>query len=83
MLPVYLWNEDIYYSFIVNFFTRYIVLLNITWSVNSVAHIYGTRPYDKYVYSAEERSILGVLTQSVSMDLSTGMGWNENQLTCL
>lgn len=26
------------------------MLLHITWSVNSAAHLYGTRPFDKYVY---------------------------------
>lgn len=46
-VPVYYWNESLWNSFFINFFARYIVLLNITWCVNSVAHMFGTRPYDK------------------------------------
>lgn len=33
-------------SFQLNIF-RYTIVLNITWTVNSLAHIYGYQPYDK------------------------------------
>lgn len=45
-IPIYFWNEEPFYSFL-GFFTRYVVSLNITWLVNSAAHKFGTRPYDK------------------------------------
>ena len=32
---------------------RYILLLHFTWLVNSVAHMWGNRPYDKTINPAE------------------------------
>nr|XP_022904663.1 acyl-CoA desaturase 2-like [Onthophagus taurus]XP_022904664.1 acyl-CoA desaturase 2-like [Onthophagus taurus] len=46
-VPVYLWNENYYDALFVVYFARYILTLNITWLVNSAAHLYGTKPYDK------------------------------------
>lgn len=34
-------------------FLRWVITLHITWSVNSVAHKYGTRPYDPYILPSE------------------------------
>ncbi|KAK2115925.1 hypothetical protein P7K49_006551 [Saguinus oedipus] len=28
---------------------RYTISLNVTWLVNSAAHMYGNRPYDKHI----------------------------------
>ncbi|XP_019872948.2 acyl-CoA Delta-9 desaturase [Aethina tumida] len=51
--PVWLWNESLYNSFIINFFTRYVLILHITWSVNSVAHFFGTKPFDRFMLPVE------------------------------
>lgn len=46
-VPIYCWNEDPIISLFVAFFARAIISLNATWLVNSAAHLYGTRPFDK------------------------------------
>lgn len=46
LAPMYLWNETFVNAFCVNIF-RYILTLNATWLVNSAAHLYGHKPYDK------------------------------------
>lgn len=48
-VPCLLWNETIWNSFFISFILRLAVGLNFTWLVNSAAHIYGTRPFSKYV----------------------------------
>lgn len=47
LVPWYFWSEDLWVSFWVNFNFRFCIVLNIAFFVNSVAHMYGTRPYDK------------------------------------
>ena len=51
VVPCVGWNESRRASFFVAFVLRYILSLNITWMVNSVAHstYWGSRPYDKWV----------------------------------
>ena len=36
---------------------RYVIVLNITWTVNSIAHMWGNRPYDKHIKPAENMVI--------------------------
>lgn len=45
-IPVLLWNETWVNSFCLNVF-RYIFTLHASWLVNSAAHMWGDRPYDK------------------------------------
>lgn len=47
LVPVLVWNEDLWISFWVCFNFRFTITLNIAFFVNSVAHMYGRRPYDK------------------------------------
>lgn len=47
LVPWYFWNESLWLSFWVNFNLRFCITLNIAFFVNSVAHMYGKRPYDK------------------------------------
>lgn len=47
LVPYYYWGENLYTSFWVNFNLRFTIILNVAFFVNSVAHMYGTRPYDK------------------------------------
>lgn len=49
LVPWYFWNEALLNSFFVCFAFRYAYLLNVTWSVNSFAHIWGSRPYDETI----------------------------------
>ncbi|XP_064457895.1 acyl-CoA Delta-9 desaturase-like [Ornithodoros turicata] len=44
--PWYFWGETLWNSFFVCALTRYCFTLNMTWLVNSAAHMWGTRPYD-------------------------------------
>jgi Fatty-acid desaturase len=46
-VPVYLWGETWSNAWFVVAMFRYAFTLNMTWLVNSAAHIWGTRPYDK------------------------------------
>lgn len=49
-IPVYFWNETIWNSFWINFNSRFCITLNIAFFVNSVAHMWGQKPYDKSVH---------------------------------
>ncbi|CAH0559652.1 unnamed protein product [Brassicogethes aeneus] len=51
--PILLWNETLYNSFVINFFSRYVFILHITWSVNSLAHFFGTKPFDQFMLPVE------------------------------
>lgn len=46
-VPCVLWGEDVWVALFTCFFTRVVIQLNATWLVNSAAHLYGTRPFDK------------------------------------
>jgi len=66
-VPMYFWNETFLNAFAVNLF-RYTLTLNATWLVNSAAHMYGHKPYDKYINPAEN------LTVAI---LAMGEGWHN------
>jgi len=46
LVPILCWGEDATVSFFICSILRYICLLHATWTVNSLAHTYGYRPYD-------------------------------------
>lgn len=46
-VPIYLWNESYVNSFFSAYMLRYIATLHVTWLVNSAAHMFGTKPFDK------------------------------------
>lgn len=52
-IPVHFWNETIINSIVACVFLRYVVSLNFTWLVNSWAHLYGNRPYDRHIGPVE------------------------------
>lgn len=68
LIPVVLWNENPIISLFVCYFARSIIALNGTWSVNSAAHLFGTRPFDKGMYPAENW---------VVSFFSVGEGWHN------
>ncbi|XP_003479844.1 acyl-CoA desaturase 1 [Cavia porcellus] len=53
LVPWYCWGETFLNSLCVATFLRYALVLNATWLVNSAAHLYGYRPYDKNINSRE------------------------------
>lgn len=57
-VPVYFWNEDPVVALFCCFFCRTVIQLNGTWLVNSAAHLYGTRPFDKWVSVISSVSLL-------------------------
>ncbi|XP_063926211.1 acyl-CoA Delta-9 desaturase-like [Zophobas morio] len=67
-VPIYGWNETFINSLFVSYFARYILQLHATWLINSAAHLYGTKPYDKFMNPVENRLI--------SM-IALGEGWHN------
>ncbi|KAL6427784.1 hypothetical protein ACFW04_008308 [Cataglyphis niger] len=57
MLPVYLWNETWSRAIISQVFIRYMITLNTVWTVNSIAHAWGTRPYNKNIKPTDNNII--------------------------
>ncbi|XP_055904377.1 acyl-CoA Delta-9 desaturase [Eupeodes corollae] len=53
LVPCYFWNEDLWMSFWINFNMRFCATLNIAFFVNSVAHMWGRKPYDKNISPVE------------------------------
>lgn len=48
-VPWYFWNEHFYTAFLVAGVARYVLSLHVTFTINSIAHLWGTRPYDKHI----------------------------------
>lgn len=51
-VPMIFWNENFNVS-VSSQMLRYVLVLNATWSVNSIAHMWGNRPYDKNISPRE------------------------------
>lgn len=56
LLPNLLWGESLVTAYFVAVF-RYVFVLHSTWLVNSAAHMFGMRPYDKNIGPAENRLV--------------------------
>ncbi|OWR47309.1 desaturase [Danaus plexippus plexippus] len=56
-IPVYFWHESYINSFVLSFVTRFTITLNIAYSVNSFAHMWGNKPYDRFIKSVENRIV--------------------------
>lgn len=60
LLPSYipvLWGENLWNAFYVCVLLRYTFTLHVTWMVNSVAHMWGTKPYDKNINPVETKIV--------------------------
>lgn len=68
LLPIFAWGEDPFVALFVCFFARSVIALNGTWSVNSAAHLFGTRPFDKTIFPVENM---------VVAFFSVGEGWHN------
>ncbi|XP_022919693.1 acyl-CoA Delta-9 desaturase-like [Onthophagus taurus] len=66
-VPMYFWGETFKNAFFMNLL-RYAWALNVTWLVNSAAHMFGDKPYDKYINPAENLSVAL---------LALGEGWHN------
>ncbi|XP_014208059.1 acyl-CoA Delta(11) desaturase-like [Copidosoma floridanum] len=66
-VPVYVWNESWYYSAMAQL-VRFIYTSNVTWSVNSLAHIWGTKPYNKNIAPVENSFVTYI---------TNGEGWHN------
>lgn len=58
MIPVLLWQERFWTSFVFSFMIRYLITLHGTWLVNSAAHYFGNRPYDKHIEARESPYVI-------------------------
>jgi stearoyl-CoA desaturase (delta-9 desaturase) len=50
---MYLWNESFLNAYLICGVLKYVFTLHVTWLTNSVAHMWGWRPYDKKMSPAE------------------------------
>lgn len=68
MVPMLAWGESftVAWFFVTQF--RFCVILHWTWLVNSAAHMYGNRPYDKTINPSENKTV------SI---LAMGEGWHN------
>ncbi|XP_063348276.1 stearoyl-CoA desaturase b [Pelmatolapia mariae] len=57
LVPWYLWGESLVVGCFVPGLLRYVAVLNATWLVNSVAHMWGNRPYDKNINPRENKFV--------------------------
>ncbi|XP_068760987.1 acyl-CoA desaturase-like [Montipora capricornis] len=48
-VPWYFWDENLFNAFIICFAFRYVITLNGTWTINSLSHLWGYKPYDKTI----------------------------------
>ncbi|MFT7807194.1 acyl-CoA desaturase-like [Arapaima gigas] len=56
-VPWYLWGESLWVGYFVPGLLRYTLVLNATWLVNSAAHMWGNRPYDKSINPRENKFV--------------------------
>ncbi|KAJ8915200.1 hypothetical protein NQ315_015423 [Exocentrus adspersus] len=68
LFPWYFWSEPWWTSFYTVGVFRYTLTLNGTWLVNSAAHIFGTKPYDKTIKPTENRFVAWI---------AFGEGWHN------
>ncbi|KAH8294978.1 hypothetical protein KR018_004870 [Drosophila ironensis] len=68
IVPMYFWNETFVNSWFVATMFRWCFILNVTWLVNSAAHKFGGRPYDKFINPSENISVA---------ILAFGEGWHN------
>lgn len=56
-VPWFLWDESLWVGYFVPCLMRYALVLNATWLVNSAAHMWGNRPYDRNINPSENRFV--------------------------
>ncbi|KAJ9578218.1 hypothetical protein L9F63_005563, partial [Diploptera punctata] len=66
-VPCLCWGETLFNSSLANI-TRWVIIINGMWSINSLAHIFGNRPYNRDIHPSEN------VTVAV---WSMGEGWHN------
>lgn len=56
-IPCFFWGEQFWVAFTVLFAFRYVMTLHSTWLVNSAAHLWGSRNYDKNCNPSDNRFV--------------------------
>ncbi|XP_067876843.1 acyl-CoA desaturase-like [Heterodontus francisci] len=91
VVPWYFWGESLWNSYFIAAILRYTLVLNATWLVNSAAHMFGNRPYDRWINPRENRFVaFGAIGEgfhnyhhTFPYDYSTSeYGWRGNITTC-
>lgn len=90
LVPHFAWGETLWNSYFICAVFRYCFTLNMTWLVNSAAHMWGNRPYDKNIGSRENLiASIGAIGEgfhnyhhTFPYDYSTSeLGWKINLTT--
>lgn len=68
MVPMYCWGESLTVSWFFGVQFRFCVILHWTWLVNSAAHMWGNRPYDKTINPSQNKTVA---------ILAMGEGWHN------
>ncbi|KAL4149370.1 hypothetical protein QTP88_003331 [Uroleucon formosanum] len=68
LVPVFCWNESWMESIGISGVLRFVIFTNMTFSINSLAHFWGTKPYDTRIRPVQNMA-LAILT--------TGEGWHN------
>ncbi|XP_058795980.1 acyl-CoA Delta-9 desaturase-like [Phymastichus coffea] len=68
LIPMYFWNETLANSFYVAVALRWTFTAHLVGLVNSVAHMFGNKPYDKNLTAVENMS---------AAILTSGEGWHN------
>ncbi|XP_026206478.1 acyl-CoA desaturase [Anabas testudineus] len=91
IVPWLLWGESLWVSYFIPGLLRYTMVLNASWLVNSAAHMWGNRPYDKNISPRENAfvtfSAIGEgfhnYHHTFPFDYATSeFGWKLNITTC-
>lgn len=56
LIPTF-WGETAWNAFYVSAVFRFVYVLNVTWLVNSAAHLWGNKPYDKNINPVEIKPV--------------------------
>jgi len=68
VVPWYFWGESMHVAYFTAALMRYCAVLHATWTINSFAHMFGMRPYDKNINPRE----------NVACTIATvGEGWHN------
>ncbi|CAB0011588.1 unnamed protein product [Nesidiocoris tenuis] len=67
-VPALFWGESWSNGILFCYFFRYMITLHGTWTVNSIAHFYGYRPYSKDIRPVESEFVAFI---------SSGEGWHN------
>jgi len=58
LIPYFLWGETLNNSIMICVFFRYVFSLHSTWLVNSAAHMWGNKPYEKHMEPRENTGVV-------------------------